>query len=85
MTSSQLSVSRSLSIISFWTHALLLSVFHKDDQDLDPDKSPNAAIYKTSLGNMHTHTKKTTKNNTSEHNDIKKAWPTFESKIDFIM
>lgn len=27
MTSSQLSVSRSLSIISFWTHALLLSVF----------------------------------------------------------
>lgn len=57
MTSSQLSVSRSLSIISFWTHALLLSVFHKDDQDLDPDKSPNAAIYKTSLGNMHTHKK----------------------------
>lgn len=59
--------------------------FIKNDQDLDPDKSPNAAIYKTSLGNMHTHTKKTTKNNTSEHNDIKKAWPTFESKIDFIM
>lgn len=27
MTSSQFSVSRSLSIISFWTHALLLSVF----------------------------------------------------------
>lgn len=33
---------------------------------------------------MHTH-KTMTKNNTSEHNDIKKAWPTFESKIDFIM
>lgn len=30
MTSSQFSVSRSLSIISFWTHALLLSVFHKE-------------------------------------------------------
>lgn len=44
--------------------------FIKNDQDLDPDKSPNAAIYKTSLGNMHTH-KKMTKNNTSEHNDIK--------------
>lgn len=59
--------------------------FIKNDQDLDPDKSPNAAIYKTSLGNMHTHKKKWQKNNTSEHNDIKKAWPTFESKIDFIM
>lgn len=42
--------------------------FIKNDQDLNPDKSPNAAIYKTSLGNMHTHKK----NNTSEHNDIKK-------------
>lgn len=30
MTSSQFSVSRSLSIISFWTNALLLSVFHKE-------------------------------------------------------
>lgn len=46
--------------------------FIKNDQDLDPDKSPNAEIYKTILGNMHTHTqKKMTKNNTSEHNDIK--------------